>query len=683
MQIKKQNNWLNKIIISIIFIQPFVFFAQEDAFTNEITYQGDKVYYQNKPLTGWLFSEEDGVPNACDCTLKAKYANGLKNGFEKKWYSNGKPKEVSKYSNGVILSKTLYFSNGNIRKKETYANGTILTSTLYNKDGSKKGSNTINLPTQNNVLNSSGNTTPYVTTPTTQGDGTVNNTTFLLPQQGLQKTFYPNGKIKRIKFHKNGLLVKDSLFYDNATLHITKKYEDGELVHAEEYLKNNKLLKEENFKNNKKNGIQRKNFETGITNFIENYENGELVHKEIYNESSTLLKEENYKFGKKNGIQKEFDSDGNVILLQEYTMNVLTKTEKLTSKGKEITTINNIAKTKQYNTQNKLISLSFKDIKINKKDSIWILYNPITNFKTEETAYIKGFKTRYGEYKDNKRDGVWYFYWQNKKGETLKWYVNGTLTKTKKYTYSKQLKNNFKDGDVVFNYKTSTKETGNNYIILRNFKNEENAYIKRAKQTLHNVFSNHFIRLQNIDDVENEELYTIEKIENLAYKFNQKKEGSKKVVAYINVTIETKNVKTDKTTKESITKSPINSEHTKLNSLYTKDKEDAYKQTLYNFEQHLTNLLQKKYPIIGTLVKFSQQSTKEVTEVLVYFEKSKNIFEKDILIITDENNQIKAELKVLKVKGRIVSCKVKEGGLWLKTQAKWLKNSTVKKKKKS
>ncbi len=666
------------LLLTLLFQLNFVF-AQDDVFTDEITYQDNKVYYNGKPLSGWLFSAEDGIPNQCDCTLKAKYKKGVLDGVQKKWYANGKPKEFSNYSNGIILNKTLFFKNGNIRKKEVYNNGTIISSILYNKDGSKKGGSYPNITqqttnssvaqTNTDVLGS--NQTNLITTPI------INNNEY--QQQGLLKTFFPDGKIKKIELHKNGMLVKDSIFYQNGNLKITKKYTDGELIHSEEYLQNKTLVKEQNFINNKKHGLQRENFENGSPNLIENFDNGELVHKEIYHKNGNLLNEENYKFGKKNGLQKTFDETGNLVLLQEFNMNILIKNERYTDEGKEVLrTINEVTEIKLYNKSDQLIAQKYENIKTKQKDSLWIKYDPKTGFKTEETSYINGFITKKGAYKDNKKEGAWIYYWQDKKGEIVKHYKDDNLIKTKAYTYAKQIKNNKLEGDVILNYKILGAKPENNYILLRLIKKND-AYTNQLEQILSRLFRNNFETVTNTAAIANEELFTSIIFQKIDYRFNPKKEGSKKFVAYVNTKILTHNFSANKESEKSITASPVNSKNKNIKTLYTKDKQEAFMQTLLNFEQKIKNELLKSYPSYGKIVKVVQQTKSEVYEVIVYFENNKDLKPKDTLIILDKNGVLKVKLRVIKTTNRTVSCKVKEGGKWLKTYMKTVENPIVQK----
>ncbi len=441
----KTNEYL---FVLLFFLIAQTLFSQEDAFTNEVTYQGEKVYYNGKPLSGWLFSEEDGINNECDCTLKAKYKNGLLHGSKKEWYKSGKLKETAVYFHGEISSKIKYYPNGNIRKKEQFQNGKIVSSVLYNKDGSLKNkpqTQQINPKKPSNYQVAKPASTQNAQKPTTTQPQyqALEQATYSHPTayNGLLKIYYPNGKVKRVTFHKDGMLVKDSIFYDTGKLNYTKKFSDGELVHQEKYSKDNHLLIEVNFTNNKKHGIQRKNYSNGKPEVIEEYNNGDLTHYEKYYENGKLKVEENYKFNKKHGNHKRFDETGNLIYLIVYDMDEIIRQESYENGIKKvITQLNDLSEIKEYKN-NQLIQLKYLNKTTNKKDSIWIKYDANTGYKLSETAYINGKKTREGQYLNNKKDGTWIYYAQNQEKETKEEYKNGNKISSVTLTYAKQIKN--------------------------------------------------------------------------------------------------------------------------------------------------------------------------------------------------------------------------------------------------
>ncbi len=669
---------LKGLLFFLLLIQLHVVFGQNDAFTNEITYQGDKVFYENKPLTGLLFSAEDGISNKCDCTLKAKYKNGLLNGYEKKWYSNGKPKEFSNYSHGVILNKTRYYSNGVIKKKETYSNGNLVSSELYNKDGSRKGASEVVYTQQKTPLITSENNTTNneeqpqaVYTPTT-----IN--TISYQRQGLIKAFFPNGKIKKVTLYKNGMLVKDSLFYKNGNLNITKKYADGELIRIEEYLPNKTLKKEQNFINNKKHGVHKINYKNGSTKTLENYKNGELTHKESYFENGDLSSEENYNFGKKHGIQKTFDTNGKLKILEEYQMNILVRNEKYTPEGKEITRkIKALSEVKNYDSSDRLIAVKYQNTKTKQKDSVWTTYNPVTGFKEHEIAYLNGFKIREGAYQNNQKQGVWHYYLTTKKGEILKWFKDNKRIKTKSYTYAKQIKNNIQKNDVLLRYFTSIEEDKHYYILLRLFQGEKDQYLTEINKSILSAFKKYTLQEQDINEIKNEELTTSFIFKELKYKFKPKKQGSKKNVVFINSEFTIYNFNTLKNITKNITVSPVNKKNKNIKSLYTKDVQEAFTSTLNNYTKIIEKLLQEKYPITGKISRIIEQNKKEINEVVVFIKKIENIAEKDVLIIYDKKQNVMVKMKVDKIKNNTASCKIKEGGQWLKDYMKTVTHPVV------
>lgn len=677
MTVKKQSFLVLFILFSFYYVQ-----SQVDVFKDEVTYNGDRVFYKGKPLTGTLYDPQDGVKNECYCILKAKYKNGYLNGVKKQWYQSGKLKENAIYRNGKISSRKKYFSNGKLRKKETFDNGNIISSILYNKDGTPKNSS----PTTSEVINKPKKTNSQ----TSNIAQNPNNTASVIPSQetsvpnsdsfnGLLRIYYPNGKVKRVTFHKNGLLVKDSIFYDNESLKMTKKFSDGELIHHEKYSDKNILLKEMNFLNNKKEGIQRANFENGKPKIIEEYKNGDLVHYEAYFENGNLKHEQNYKFNKKNGVQKLFDSSGELLSLQVFDMGKLVKNEIYGDNFKKIIThINGLIETKKYNKNDQLIRLQYIDEKTKQKDSLWIEFDSVTENKLTEKAYVNAKKTREGQYTDNKKDGVWKYFAQNSLSETKVVYKMGEKVSSKKLIYAKQIKNNVKKGDEIYNYFIPKVKKKDNYVLLR-IDSISNNYATQIKNAIQEVFKQHFRTVEEINSIGEIELTSILNVSDIKYRFKPQKAGSNKFIAYIATTLKLNNLRQDSISQIKFSVTPANKKHPNVNSLYRKDKQAAFVETLANLKQKISLFLEENFPNIGIIYRPTQQNSKEVSEVSLYFENPKNINEKDIFVVLKNELETSIQLKVSKINDHIIICKVLSDKDRLKQLMMLQKNPIVKK----
>ena len=718
-----KNTTMNNKLFFVILIFGLTIhtFAQSEVFESEVTQQGNLLYFKNKKFTGKLYSDEDNVPNRCKCLLEAKYKGGLLHGTKREWYSNGKlkfsgkyiygkktgthiyyyntgkKKEVQKYFNNELVEKTKYYSNGNIRRKEKFENGKVISSSIYNRDGSLKGGKKpkpapVNPETPNkSVINNVQQETvqkPQTKTPKTsnvvtstaqQAQQKPQNiiTTTTNAQNGLQKSFYSNGNPQRIKFFKDGLLVKDSIFYDNGNLEIVKKYTDGELIHLEKYYPNNKIEKEENFLNNKKEGLQKTNYKDGQPKQIETYQSGMLTHLETYNAQGILTREENYKFDKKNGLQKTFDDTGNLKELKEFNMGILLRHERYTPKGKELIRISNgIAQIKTYNTKDKLTELRYENVKTKQPDSIYVNYQPETGLKLTEKAYANGKLIRKGQYLNDKKEGEWILFWKNGKKETHNFYSEGKLIKTRTLTYAKQIKNNYQKGDDLYMYKTYTPSEKNNYILIRfdSIKNKSEQFIK--DNILEVIEQNNMKKLMQFKGIEEEELRSSIQISDIKVKLKSKKGNNKKFVTYINVLVKDHDYTSEKDYIKNYVITPATKRKPGINSHYEKDKKKAFFNSLQNLKQIFGQYISSKYPLSGS-IRIKGKPNSSVQEVYANLGSFHGIEKGDIFNVLDKNGSSKAQIKVTSVMKNASIAKVTEGGKWLFTYYKTNKHPVI------
>ncbi len=664
--------YIHSLIFLFFFFIVFSLYAQNDAFTNEVVHKGDKVFFNNKPLSGWLFSEEDGIPNDCDCILKAKYLNGLLNGSKKEWYASGKPKLAAIYKHGILVNKKSYYKNGKLKKEEKYDNGTVIQSVLYNRDGSIKGN------THKQFENTNNSTYLSVPQPNTNnisenqqenGYGVTQNILNYnsIYKEGLIKTTYPNGKNKRVSLYKANLIVKDSLFFETGFLHTCKKYLDGELVHSEEYNNNKKLIKENNFLNNKKNGKQQENYDDGTPKLIEIYDNGSLIHKEGFLKNGFTLYEENYKFNKKDNLQKKYDELGKVKEIQKYNLGRLEKTERFIKEGKEVVIIKNkLEEIKTFNTNDQLISHRFRNTITKSKDSIELHYNPNNGNKTQEYAYKNGKITREGKYKNNKKEGYWHFFYIDGAGEKSELYNNGNLIDSDEIIYAHQIKNSYKTEDYLFSYQTPGHKVKNEYILLKFDENEnKKEAFQRIKNTNVEVLGNKFLQIKDTIGLSNLQLSFKIKCLDVNYRLKPKENNPKKYIVYIKENLEVHQLEDNSVTKKDFISTPVNKKNTNISNLYTKDKVKAFKQTQSNLKNKITAFIETIFPEKVVLYRALSQSKTEIKKVKLYALKKSRILEKDIFILRDDNGEIKVKFIVTSVSGGIILSKVEEGGKWL------------------
>ena len=694
-----------RIITLLVFFISLSINAQNDAFVNEVSEKDGKTFFQGKAFTGTLYDDVPGVPNDCECTLQAQYKNGVLHGTKKVWYSNGKLKEVSKYKNGVLIQRTTYYKNGAIRKKEKYKEGKPVSSVIYNKDGSIKKATGVSLQdtevsqrkvsklknnepahtqesSKNNLKKETRTTEPLrndkeqkitqkteVKNNTSKKHITSGKTLTITGEDGLIKELFSDGKVKRIVLKENGLIVKDTLFNPEGKLLYVKKYEKGELVHAEEYNEEGKLIKEINKQNNKKHGIQIENYPDGSRKLIEHYDNGSLVHREIFHTKGFLLMEENFRFDKKDGIQKEYDNEGNLVRLLEYKMGILVKDERYTKDGKElIKKIDGLKEIKVFNKKNQLTALKYIDVKTGAKDSLWLVFDPVTGNKLSETAYVNQKKVREGKYVNNKKDGVWNYYWLNGERETRVVYRDGKKISEKTLTYAKQLKNNFKEGDVVYNNVRLSDKPEDHLLLIKTDSLELNSTaLKKIFTGLQNTIDKYYDKIPQPGSRMEEELTAVILFTNIDYTLRRKKESSKKVVALFSVEMEIKDYENEKNFSKKLVITPVKDKGKTLKSYYTRNKQEAFEMTMNNLQSQFTQFLFKHFPIQGRISKVMSQNKQEVKEVTVYFVDSKDLQDDEILDVLNSAGQSGAKLKVEKVTNKHVAvCKVVSGNEWLK-----------------
>jgi len=643
-------------------------FAQQKAYTDEVSYKGNKVFYNGKAFSGWLIESDDRMSNECSCKSKSRYRKGKLNGKKQVWYRNGKLKESSRYKNGVIQERVLYYKSGTKKRIDTYRRGRVISTVLYNPDGSiktptvKKEKKPVKEPVKKEVVKK-------------EPDVVVEE----IKKNGIEKFFFDNGTVKEIKFWKDDVLEKDSLFYENSNLKMVKKFNDGELIHVENYSENKVLLEEQNFLNGKKHGIQKKYYINGKPKIIEEYDNDILTHREVYNDKGIITSDENYSFGKKDGEQQKFDDDGNLILLEVYNKGVLVKFEKYSEDKRKVYEIKgDLYKINEFNKDDKLISLYFEKITSGIKDSIRINYDPKTGFKKEEFSFVNGKKMREGKYKNNKKDGIWLYYSKDDKTETRVKYNEGVKEYSKTITYARQIKNNFKKNDLIYKFISLEPEEKTHYILVRidESKRDLDRNIMIILNKLSDFFYKEFKLVSDINSIKEEELSTIISINNIKYKYLKKYTNSDEVIAYVNVDLYIKDFENGKEINKKLLSTP--SDKNLVRSFYLSNKEKSLLKSINYLLKKIKNELNTIYPLKGIIYKAKDENKTKVYEISVYFNITRDVKEKDYFYIVD--NKENALLRVDKIINvHMVTMEVREGKKWLKQYMSNHKKILVKK----
>jgi len=699
-------------------------YSQTDVFDNEVTQQNGLLLYKGKPFTGNLYSEEGNKHTQCDCILKAGYKNGKLNGSKKEWYKNGnlkfsgkyvngkengvhtyyyengKKKQVIKYRLGKITEKTIYYANGRPKKKETYSNGQIVSSLIFRRDGTLKNKNAKPVtvtktvvssnpvpeseneiaqkvpkktdkkvkfvikkhqPVENNQPQSSIKNEPEQPAVSKTYVQTIDQSNYL---DGLHQELDENGLKKRVLLVKDGLKVKDSLFYTNGQLQLVKKYSDGELIHFEKYNEQGKIIKEENFLNNKKNGLQQDYYDNGTPKLIESYESGLLAHQEKYNEQGTMMSEKNFRFGKPNGLQKTFDQEGDLTELKEFNMGVLIRHEKYTANGKELIKIKeHLAQIKLFNNNDRLVEIKYENIKTKQPDSLWQKFDAQTGEKIEETAYNNGKIVRKGSYVKNQKNGKWVIYWKNGKKETRQYYQNGKLLRSETLTYARQIKNNITDSDLLFNFLSYTQKKSNNYMLVRldSVKNTSEEFIRKE---IIKGLENNWSQITPDTNIKDTELKAILSFSDYQIRLKSKNNANKKFITFIGFTLKLKDFETGKDLVKNIVVTPATEKKPNINSHYVKDKKQAFFKTIQNLGEKVNDLIFTYYPV-SAIIRTKSKSGQQVNEVFLNIGQNKNIKEDDLFNVVDDDGQPKAKLKVTKVFQNASFAKVTDGKKWL------------------
>jgi len=259
--------------------------AQIEVFESEIQQQNGMVYYNQKPLTGVMYSDDEAaVPNKCECTHEAHYKNGKLDGLKQEFYTNGILKYKGEFEAGKPVGKHDFFDkDGNPAKTQEYDSEGSYTEIIFNENGDKIGEGFYDKETDEKTIK-------YFKDDEIQKEETYKG------KQLSKITYYENGHKKKeeifigqtkqtVLFDQNGIPTAQQSF-DTATGQKSGTWvvfdETGQKK-TEKVYQNNKVVKYQEYNNGKKDG---KGFildpNTGEkTEFL--YKNGKLVHNRTNN----------------------------------------------------------------------------------------------------------------------------------------------------------------------------------------------------------------------------------------------------------------------------------------------------------------------------------------------------------------------------------------------------------------
>jgi len=641
------------LVVILGFFFPFLVIAQQVALENEVYEKNGIVYKGNRPFTGTLYSDDEGIPNDCECTLEAHYKNGKLNGWKREWYDNGNIKYEGKYVNGKpVGTHTYYYSNGKKKKKEVYRNGELVSSVLYKRDGTPRQSSPVNNVADNKAKSQKQNFDPEEKTPlpeinkdaqnnkeriaTETKTKTQNNITTghakaekeisiqesassdiqtvrqpygNAPNTGgyfLEVEYYSNKQPKRVILYYNNIVVKDTLFSEAGLLREVRKYNEGELIHEEVYFDNGKIFTEKNFLNNKQHGIQKEYFPDGQIKRIEVYDNGFLRHKELYHYNGNLLSEENYKFGKKHGEQKLFDDKGHLLETSKYDTGTLISKVRWTDKGKEVIEINGRReKIERFDKSDRRIFSGYRLIDSGKPDSLQVYWDPATGTKKKEILYREGKPVYIGTFKDGQKHGNWTVYWPNGQGQTNIVYDKGKEVMTEPIVYARQIKNNYRPGDIIFVRQQFYPQAHEEYYLLRmpeTLASDEAVHIKN--QVIHAFLQEGMKRVENPKKIEDQELFAWINVDSLSAKWRAKKRK------HLLLSHHVLQIKDSTGHQQQFDWMIFPDNATSIARAYERDRQEAYTLTMQAVQNKWRNMLHRLFPleVAGRLVERPQSS---------------------------------------------------------------------------
>lgn len=301
------------LFFAILFCN-FITIAQIDVFSDEVTHKNNLVYYQNIPLTGTLYSnDEETINNNCQCTLKETYKEGALDGLKQKWYFTGKKQYEGTFEEGKkINTHTFWQKNGNKRLEEIYTNNTILERKHYYDSGKLKSYFKYNLANGNVVHQKE-----FFENEVLKFESYFKNNV----KHGIYIENYANGKPSKELVYDTNKIVKKNIYNENGFLIESLHPTTTNLVATELFYENGKQ---------KIKGYYTKDFKKDSI-WLSFDKSGNKKNKKVY-KNENLIQEGNYVNNKKDGVWKYYlPNDVQKNTVYKNGEQIETKTFKITN----------------------------------------------------------------------------------------------------------------------------------------------------------------------------------------------------------------------------------------------------------------------------------------------------------------------------------------------------------------
>ncbi len=298
-----KNNFYKILVTTLFMLNVSLINAQVDAFVSEVNTHDGTTYYNGKPFTGTLYSDdEQEINNECKCTLKAIYRDGKLHGEKQMWYPSGKLKYKGKFQHGMPVGNHVeLYESGAPRYEWEYASDGSYSQTGYDTEGNKieetyfdasTGEKTTKIYKDGNLVSEKKYINDKLQSVITYEDNKPVKERFFDDKHDIKKIYDKNGIPLARESYLKGTQTKDGVWevYD----------ESGQLAVKATYWKG-KLIAKQPYKNGKKNG-------TGFAISVSSgnmtkyfYRNGEFKRKYTID---AQYKIENYLKTLKSGYEK-------------------------------------------------------------------------------------------------------------------------------------------------------------------------------------------------------------------------------------------------------------------------------------------------------------------------------------------------------------------------------------------
>lgn len=178
-------------------------------------------------------------------SYECAYLHGKKNGTEKRWYPDGKPQSEFYYQKDILQGAAKrWYPNGNLQREDCFKNNHLNgTSSLWDEDGNK-------------------------TTEMTYIDDTLH---------GVYIEYHDNGQLKITGSYYKGLFHDEWVYYNRVGIKVGQARFNKGCGTLMGYNETNQLIREVNYKDNKKNGEEKHFDDEGKLQEVITYENDRII----------------------------------------------------------------------------------------------------------------------------------------------------------------------------------------------------------------------------------------------------------------------------------------------------------------------------------------------------------------------------------------------------------------------